>query len=342
MQPPQSWVTDIQQSGLSALAAYYLWRGLAPSTRRNYDTPRSRFSLFCSLANYQHSKGGCFPAETTWLIEGLCSLAGTVKVKTLKLYLTGIKSYQLDLGIDCTAFSDARLERTIQGIKRDHYEPARQTRTPLTRPKLLCILSYLRSRDYDCITLRAAFTLAFASFLRVGEFTYREADTDLGTLFHKWFITKASIKISDDSAYMELTLPASKTDPFRKGIKLTMAATQDEGCPVEAMKRLQGIDTHRPPTAPLFCVGQHTSNQSPFSREYVVSKLQHLARMAGLPPGTWNGHSFRRRAATSAAHAGMSEAEIQILGRWKSDAYKLYIEYPRKERIALSRRFQKP
>jgi len=244
MQPPQSWVTDIQQSGLSALAAYYLWRGLAPSTRRNYDTPRSRFSLFCSLANYQHSKGRCFPAETTWLIEWLCSLAGTVKVKTLKLYLTGIKLYQLDLEIDCTAFSDARLDRTIQGIKRDHYEPARQTRTPLTCPKVLCILSHLRSRDYDCITLRARFTLAFAGFLRVGEFTYGEADTDLGTLFHMWFITnlKASIKISDDSAYMELTLPASKTDPFRKGIKLTIAATQDEGCPVEAMKRLQEID----------------------------------------------------------------------------------------------------
>jgi len=176
----------------------------------------------------------------------------------------------------------------------------------------------------------------------VGEFTYREADTHLGTLFYKWFITKASIKISDNSTYMESTLPASKTDPFRKGIKLTIAATLDEGCPVEAMKRFQERDTHRPATAPPFCVGQHTSNQRPFSCEYVVSKLQHLARIAGLSPGTWNGHSFRRGAATSAAQAEMSEAEIQILSRWKSDAYKSYIEYPRKLRIALSARFQQP
>ena len=41
----------------------------------------------------------------------------------MKLYLAGIKSYQLDLGIECSAFSDLRLERTIQGIKRDHNEP---------------------------------------------------------------------------------------------------------------------------------------------------------------------------------------------------------------------------
>jgi len=141
---------------------------------------------------------------------------------------------------------------------------------------------------------------------------------------------------------MELALPALKTDPFRKGIKLTIAATQDEGCPVEAMKRFQERDTHRPATAPLFGVGQHTSNQRPFSREYVVSKLQPLARIAGLSQESWNGHSFRRGAATSAAQAGMSEAEIQILGRWKSDSYKSYIEYPRKQGIALSARFQQP
>ena len=41
----------------------------------------------------------------------------------MKLYLTGIKSYQLDLVIECAAFTDPRLERTIQGIKRDHREP---------------------------------------------------------------------------------------------------------------------------------------------------------------------------------------------------------------------------
>ena len=78
-----------------------------------------------------------------WLIEWLCSLAGTVKVKTLKLYLTGIKSYQLDLGIYCTAFSDAPLEWTLQGNKRDQHESAHQTRTPLTLSKLLRILSHL-------------------------------------------------------------------------------------------------------------------------------------------------------------------------------------------------------
>ena len=136
---------------------------------------------------------GCFPAKTTWLIEWLCSLAGSIKVKMMKPYLVGIKSYQLDLGTDCAAFSDPRLERTLQGIKRDHSKPARCTRTPLTRPHLLRLLRDLQSNNYNDTVIRAAFTLAFARFLRIGEFTYRAVDLQMGPVFCNWFLTKCSI-----------------------------------------------------------------------------------------------------------------------------------------------------
>ena len=61
----------------------------------------------------------------------------------MKLYLCGIKSYQLDLGIEGTPFADPRLERTLQRIKRDHHEPQLRERTPLIRPALLVMLNGL-------------------------------------------------------------------------------------------------------------------------------------------------------------------------------------------------------
>ena len=70
------------------------------------------------------------------------------------------------------------------------------------------------------------------------------------------------------------------TDPFRHGIELTIAASNDLGCPVSAMKRFARIDTHRPQLAPLFCVGR--DEQRPLTREYVVQKLQDLAIRSGL------------------------------------------------------------
>ena len=137
---------------------------------------------------------------------------------------------------------------------------------------------------------------------------------------------------------MEVTLPASKTDPFRKGIERTIAASRDPACPVQAMKRFRTWDTHRSSQQPLFCLGRDT--QLAFTRDHVVLKLEQLALQAGLGHGTWNGHSFRRGAATWAAQVGISETEIQTLGRWHSDVYKTYIEYSNHQRISLSKRFQ--
>ena len=57
-----------------------------------------------------------------------------------------------------------------------------------------------------------AFCLAFVGFLRVGEFIYT-AHNLKEVEFPKWFLTRRSVRFYDD--YIELTLPASKTDPFR-------------------------------------------------------------------------------------------------------------------------------
>ena len=75
----------------------------------------------------------------------------------------------------------------------------------------------------------------------------------------------------------------------------------------------------------------------------MVQKLQTLAIFAGLGTGSWNGHSFRWGAATWVAEVGIPEREIQILGtrRWRSEAYRAYIEYSRDQQIALSKRFQR-
>lgn len=143
------------------------------------------------------------------------------------------------------------------GIKRDYKEPERRTRTPLTRPFLLRILNCLPLTDYDDVVLKAAFTLAFAGFLRVGEFTYKQGDKELEPTFRNWFLTKGCIKTRASGRYMEVTLPASKTDPFRKGINLTIAATYDNACPVSAMKQYLARDTHRALHEPLFCIGRY-------------------------------------------------------------------------------------
>lgn len=54
-------------------------------------------------------------------------------------------------------------------------------------------------------------------------------------------------------------------------------------------------------------------------------------------PSKLTGHSFRRGAAQHASDLGMLHHEIQLLGRWSSDAFKLYFTATPRQRLLLQR-----
>ena len=117
-----------------------------------------------------------FPPTAYSLCLWIASLgnAGRTKTTTVKLYLTGLRSYCVDLGMaDLSVFEDPRLQRTLRGIKIFH--AARETgpreRLPITRDLLLRLVARLDISTYEGSTLQATFCLAFAAFLRIGEFT---------------------------------------------------------------------------------------------------------------------------------------------------------------------------
>ena len=63
-------------------------------------------------------------------------------------------------------------------------------------------------------------------------------------------------------------------------------------------------------------------------RKSVVSLLRDAARQACLPYSSLKEHSFRIGAASTAAAAGLRDWLIEVLGRWSSDCYQLYIHTP--------------
>ena len=114
-------------------------------------------------------------------------------------------------------------------------EPGTKERCPITKDVLLQLLPLFDCRTRGGITIYTAFCLAFVGFLRTGEFTYTAHDLK-DVEFHKWFLTRRSVRFYND--YIELTLPALKTDPFRQGVTLTIAATGDDVYAVTALQRL--------------------------------------------------------------------------------------------------------
>ena len=72
----------------------------------------------------------------------------------------------------------------------------------------------------------------------------------------------------------------------------------------------------------------------------MLRRLTLSLEQAGFDACGYSGHSVRRGAATSAAQSNLGSHEIQLLGRWKSDAFKAYIDTPPERLHALSRRMQ--
>jgi hypothetical protein len=67
--------------------------------------------------------------------------------------------------------------------------------------------------------------------------------------FGRWHATRSSIVL--EQYKLQLSLPASKTDPFRQGVTLTIAAAGDEACPVASLRYLSERFPSLP-SAPLF------------------------------------------------------------------------------------------
>ena len=196
------------------------------------------------------------------------------------------------------------------------------------------LLNSLDPATPDGRLLRAAFTLAFASFLRSGELTYTAEDIQ-NPDFPSWHITRASIQCDPDGHFLLLLLPASKTDPFRLGVTITIArSANDPLCAVKLMAIYLQNTPSTDPRSPLFI----RMGGAPFTRAFLIQEVQRLALANGVG-GNFTGHSFRRGAATWASRQGLAADHIQKLGRWKSAAYQLYIDTNEQDKLVLSRRF---
>lgn len=268
-----------------------------------------------------------FPASSTrvgqWIAHeahGVIRKGGKLYRKTLKRKVQALASWHKDLGMEAEFSESTRVDRIIKGANRLHGICVKDQPLPITLPILRRIVSVIR--DYPLLfgghiaslALVAAFTLGFACFLRMGELTF-------STFYPKFDLQRSSIGLDAAGQPAFITLKASKTDPFRIGVTTTIPTGPADVCPVRALRRWMLATRSRSPSSALF-----TLDRSSFIKRTVVGYLSKALMEAGYPASRFTGHSLRRGAATWASSIGMSAQEIQTLGRWNSDCYKLYID----------------
>ena len=146
-------------------------------------------------------------------------------------------------------------------------------------------------------------------------------------------MTFPDIAIDNLSAHaiMQIRIKESKTDPFRKGVEIYIRRTQNTLCTIAAM--LQYLSLHGDSACPLF----HFEDSSPLTCLWFVLMVHGSLDSAGIPRDLYAGHSFCIGAVTTAALCIIPDSTIQLLGRWQSSAYLLYICMPRENLAAITR-----
>ncbi|CDU22585.1 uncharacterized protein SPSC_01215 [Sporisorium scitamineum] len=143
-------------------------------------------------------------------------------------------------------------------------------------------------------------------------------------------LTVGSVAFASDSSFATIHLPSSKTDPFRAGATLTAPAVPLSTCAVLA---LAVVCQGRSSSAPLLVL----EGGQPFSRSAFTSVLRRCLQHCGIQPSAYSSHSFRRGAATWAAANGADDETIRVLGRWRSDCFRRYIDKSAVKRAATAR-----
>ena len=149
--------------------------------------------------------------------------------------------------------------------------------------------------------------------LRVGDALFANNDEDTSTL--------APAPIAEFAAFHR----TSKSDFLHQGASNNIFACGDGTpfCPIVLINRARVLKPQHFNAPDHFLL--QCSDGKPVRKSRIESLLKEGSRRLGLPEEHITSHSLRAGGASAMWAMGMTDAEIQFRGRWKSLCYKLYI-----------------
>ncbi len=295
-------------------------QAVSPRTLQSYLTAWKSFKTFHSAYNLP------FPTFSLLAITSFIShlnINKKLQTSSIKGYLSGLQFFhKLLYGSPSVHIANSQTSLLIKGIQKTN--PTRpDSRQPITLKILTKCISTLR-RGYHSAhtahTLDAMFILAFFGFLRCSELAI---SSSFDPAIHP---TISDLVVLDDET-ISYTIKQSKTDQTKKGHFIYIFKLQSPLSPYQTLLAFLHLrkSQSKLPSDPLFT----DDSNRPATRFWFQKHLKAVLHLSGTPAGNFSSHSFRIGAATTAAHKGLSQQQIQELGRWSSEAFKSYIRLNR-------------
>jgi hypothetical protein len=314
-------------------AQRFLALAIGASTRRTYTSGVKSYIEFVD----SHGIQPAFPASLQTLclwITALASAPRLLSLGTCKVYLAAVITRHAEMGLH-SPLQDAPpvLDRIITGIKRwsADAQKASKPKLPITTAMLRSMKPYLNCSTRSDSLLWAMMWTATAGLLRISEFTqtHKETERTLKTAqltlhdHHGHTSDLLSTSIQSNIQYVTLHLDASKTDPFRSGVDIIIAS---QGAIKALLQYSQHLQQQQPPPGPLSPLF-HFPDMHAVKRSWLMRRVAKLLVEIGHQPESYSSHSFRKGGAVSLQQSGVEDSIVRRLGRWRSDAFHLYVRH---------------
>lgn len=255
-------------------------------------------------------------------------------VCSIKNYLNGVRILFLLQGMEINKFSSFELKLTLRGLSRVLQHLPKQA-LPITLEILEKIHKYLNFKISEDVTFWCLFLFAFFLLSR---------KSNLVPISSRKFDNTKQLCRKDiiiQKSYLLVKFKWTKTIQFGDRVLYIplVAIPSSKFCPVSAYKRMcEFIPAST--ESPAFLI-ESRGKLIPLAYNQFQNKLKQLISLIGLNPLLFSSHSFRRGGATLLANAGIPSNMIQLMGDWKSDAYKKYIVNDLSDRLKVANKIKK-
>lgn len=226
------------------------------------------------------------------------------------------------------------LRRVVRGISRLNSK-ARKVRKPMTTDKVAAIRPFSKTvtgSNFNAACMDAAISMGVYCLLRVGEMVSPKVyEHNPAKGLNVEDIT--FLPSFENPDRFEVKIKNSKNDPFRNGCTQVAHANGSPSCPVAAMKRWLQVRGRKDGKGALFKL----NSGKLLTRGPLQAWMRQALDLAGYKGEEHSCHSLRKGGAESLAAIGLDASVIQVLGRWASDAFLLYLKIGDKTRIDASK-----
>ena len=245
----------------------------------------------------------------------VATFARTHKVTTVPGFVAALNNRAQSLGHG--ALPRGELFRRVQrGINNFHADQVAKPKKAITLADLIAFHQHLDHTTFEGARNWCACTFAFFGLLRINEYAN-------GHLKHG--------HVQATAHGVALTILYSKTSLLPA--RVDVASRTDQLCPLRALAAYKAFFTAYPalpqkPSDPLFLTRRTPTSYHPMTDAEFIAVVRGLLQLASPNSDTtlYAGHSFRRGGTSALKLAGVDDSVIQRHGRWRSDAYRGYID----------------